>query len=116
MISLETTRQGHPQAGKGERERERERERDRDRETERQRDRDRQRETQTETQTERDKDTERKRQRQRECLTIFHERTRQGKHQPDKHWNSFKGNNGKLLRDQGQVHMGFSERIDTILN
>ena len=32
--------------------------------------------------------------------TIFHERTREGHHQSNKHWNTFKGNVWKLLRDR----------------
>ena len=46
---------------------------------------------------------------------IFPERTREGHHQSDEHWNSFKGNVGEILR-QGGAHMDFSKRTDTILN
>ena len=46
---------------------------------------------------------------------IFLERTREGHRQSDEHWNVSKATFGKLLR-RGGAHMGFSERIDTILN
>ena len=36
--------------------------------------------------------------------------------QSDKHWNCFKGNVGNTSERQGGGHMGFPERIDTILN
>ena len=46
---------------------------------------------------------------------IFLARTREGHHQSDGHWNCFKGDVGETSESQGGVHMGFSERIDTIL-
>ena len=47
---------------------------------------------------------------------IFHERMREGHHQSDENWNSFKGDIGETSERLGGMHMGFSERIDTILN
>ena len=47
---------------------------------------------------------------------IFLERTREGHHQSDEHWNRFKGNVGEISERGGGAHMGFSEQIDTILN
>ena len=49
---------------------------------------------------------------------IFLERTREGHRQSDEQWNRFsKATLGKLLRDRVErIIMGFSERIDTILN
>ena len=47
---------------------------------------------------------------------FFLERTREGHRQPDEHWNRFKGNVGETFEKCGGAHMGFSERIDTILN
>ena len=44
------------------------------------------------------------------------ERTREGHRQSDEHWNRFKGNVGETSDRRGAAHMGFSERIDTILN
>ena len=44
------------------------------------------------------------------------ERTREGHRQSDEHWNHFKGNVGDTSERRGGAHMGFSERIDTILN
>ena len=41
---------------------------------------------------------------------------REGHRQSDKHWNCFKGNAGETSERRGGAHMGFSERIDTILN
>ena len=41
---------------------------------------------------------------------------REGHRQSDEHWNRFKGNGGETSERQGRAHMGFSERIDTILN
>ena len=46
----------------------------------------------------------------------FLERTREGHHQSDEHWNHFKGDIDKTSERQGGVHMGFSKCIDTILN
>ena len=40
----------------------------------------------------------------------------EGHHQSDKHWNRFKGHTGEISERQGGAHMGFSERIDTILS
>ena len=34
----------------------------------------------------------------------------------DEHWNRFKGNVGETSERRGGAHMGFSERIDIILN
>ena len=46
----------------------------------------------------------------RKRSTIFTERTREGHHQSDEHWNCFRGNVGKLLRDRVErVIIGFSE-------
>ena len=36
--------------------------------------------------------------------------------QSDEHWNHFKGNVGETYEERDGAHMGFSERIDTILN
>ena len=47
---------------------------------------------------------------------FFLERTREGHRQSDEHWNRFKDNAGENSERQGGAHMGFSERIDTILN
>ena len=47
---------------------------------------------------------------------IFLERTREGHHQLDEHWNSFKGNVGETPERQGGGHVDFSKRTDTILN
>ena len=52
----------------------------------------------------------------RKRYTIFLERTREGHRQSDKHWNCFKGNVGGTSERGGGAHMGFSERMDTILN
>ena len=43
------------------------------------------------------------------------ELTRKGHCQTSEHWSCFKGDVGKPKK-QGGVHMGFSERIDAILN
>ena len=48
--------------------------------------------------------------------TIFLERTREGYHQSDEHWNRFEGNVGETSERCGGAYMGFSERVDTILN
>ena len=51
--------------------------------------------------------------------TIFfetNERTREGHRRWDEHWNRFKGNVGETSERRCGAHMGFSERIDTILN
>ena len=47
--------------------------------------------------------------------TIFLERTREGHRQADEHWNRFKGNVGETSERPDGAHMGFSERMDTIL-
>ena len=47
---------------------------------------------------------------------IFLKRTREGHCQSGEHWNRFKGNVGETSERRGAAHMGFSERIDTILN
>ena len=48
---------------------------------------------------------------------IFLERTREGHcDQSDKHQNHFKGDFREMSERQGGKHLGFSERIDTILN
>ena len=39
-----------------------------------------------------------------------------GHRQSDEHWNRFKGNVGETSERRGGAHIGFSERIDTILN
>ena len=46
----------------------------------------------------------------------FIERTRKGHRESDELWNRFKGNAGETSERRGGAHMGFSERIDTILN
>ena len=43
-------------------------------------------------------------------------RTRKGHRQSNEHWNRFKGNVGETSERRGGAYMGFSERIDTILN
>ena len=40
----------------------------------------------------------------------------EGHRQSDEHWKRFKGNVGETSEGWGGAHMGFSERIDTILN
>ena len=45
----------------------------------------------------------------------FLERTREVHRQSDEHWNCFKGNFGDTFERRGGAHMGFPERIDTIL-
>ena len=40
----------------------------------------------------------------------------EGHCQSDEHWNRFKGNVGGTCERRGGAHIGFSERIDTILN
>ena len=52
----------------------------------------------------------------RKRSTIFLEKTRKGHRQWDKHWNCYKGNVGGTAERRGEAHMGFLERIDTILN
>ena len=42
--------------------------------------------------------------------------TREGHRQSDEQWNCFKSNVGKTSERRGGAHMGFSDRIDTILN
>ena len=49
-------------------------------------------------------------------FAIFLERTRKGHRQSDEHWNRFKGNVGETSERQCGTHVGFSERIDTVLN
>ena len=39
-----------------------------------------------------------------------------GHRQSIEHWNCFKGDVGETSERRGGAHMGFSERIDTILN
>ena len=43
-------------------------------------------------------------------------RTSQGHRQSTEHWNCFKGNVRETSERRGGAHMGFSKRIDTILN
>ena len=57
-----------------------------------------------------------KREVEREALDDFLERTREGHRQSDKHWSHFKGDIAETSERQGGVHMGFSERMDTIFN
>ena len=54
----------------------------------------------------------------RKCETIFLERTTDDHRQSGEHWNSFKGNVGGTSERRGGAHncVGFSERMDTILN
>ena len=52
----------------------------------------------------------------RKRSTIFLEMTREGHRQSDEHWNCFRGSVGKIEERRGGAHMGFSERIDIILN
>ena len=40
----------------------------------------------------------------------------EGHGQSEKHWNRFKDNVGETSERRGGAHMGFSERINTILN
>ena len=44
------------------------------------------------------------------------ERTREGHRQSDEHWDRFKGDNGNISEKRGAAHIGFSERVYTILN
>ena len=53
---------------------------------------------------------------ERESASFFLERTREGHRQSDKNWNRFNGDVGETSERRGGAHMGFSERIDTILN
>ena len=46
----------------------------------------------------------------------FLEWTREGHRQSDEHWNRFKGNVGETFEGRGGAHIGFSQRIDTLLN
>ena len=46
---------------------------------------------------------------------IFLERTREGRRQSDEHWNRFKGDDGETSDRRDGAHVGFSERIDTVL-
>ena len=39
-----------------------------------------------------------------------------GHRQSDEHWNCFKGNRGETPETWGGTHMGFSARLDSILN
>ena len=48
--------------------------------------------------------------------TIFLEGTREDHRQSDEHWNRFNGNVGETSERRTGGNMGFSERIDTILN
>ena len=48
--------------------------------------------------------------------TIFFQRTREGHHQSYEHWNCLKGNIAKTSDSRNGAHMGFPQRIDTILN
>ena len=48
--------------------------------------------------------------------TIFLERTKEGHRQSVKRRNCFKGNAGETSERWGWEHMGFSDRVDTILN
>ena len=52
----------------------------------------------------------------RKRQTIFLKRTREGHRQSDEHWNRFKGDVGETSERRCGEHVGFSERIDTILN
>ena len=47
---------------------------------------------------------------------IFLERTKEGHRQSEENWNRFKGDIGVTSEKWGGVYMGFTERIDTILN
>ena len=51
-----------------------------------------------------------------EVLDNLCEKTREGHRRSDEHWNHFKGNVGETSERWGVAHMGFFERIDTILN
>ena len=53
----------------------------------------------------------------RKRSAIFLERTREGHRQSDEHGDCFKGNAGERSETgKERIIMGFSERIDTILN
>ena len=47
---------------------------------------------------------------------IILERTREGHRQSDELWNRFKGDVGEISETRDGAHIGFSERIDTVLN
>ena len=47
---------------------------------------------------------------------IFLEKTREGYHQSDEHWDCLKGNIGETSERRDGVHVGISKRIYTILN
>ena len=48
--------------------------------------------------------------------TLFIERARKGHRQSDEHRNCFKATDRETFNRQGRAHMGFSERVDTVLN
>ena len=52
----------------------------------------------------------------RKLHTISLEMTRDGDRQSDEHMDCSKGNVGETSERRGGAHMGFSERIDSILN
>ena len=52
----------------------------------------------------------------RKCPTVFPERTRKGHRRSREHWNCLKGNVRERSGRRGGAHMGFSDRVDTILN
>ena len=58
----------------------------------------------------------RERRENRKLWTLILERTREGHHQSDEHWNSSKGNVVETSERRGGAHMGFSEGINTLLN
>ena len=47
---------------------------------------------------------------------IFLDRTREGHRQSDEHYNCFKDKVGETSERRDGAHMGFSERINTILS
>lgn len=47
---------------------------------------------------------------------ILHDRTREGHRQSEDHWNRFKGYGGETAERWSGLHLGFSKRINTILN
>ena len=53
---------------------------------------------------------------QRKHWMIFLERTREGHRRSDEHWNRSKDDVGGTSERRRGAHMGFSERIDTLLN
>ena len=63
---------------------------------------------------------ERRRKRKRSTILFFifyfFERARKGHRQSDRHWNCFQGYTGQSSERRSGAHVGFHERLDTVLN